>query len=255
MYIPTKKNRYYKKRSVKKMSSEVKKEKKKNKKSKNEQVEKKIILRNYAKGVFLYPLLIYTFIAWLIEYIYETNNLGVAPRSSLALLWIFFFFLNIVVIIFDINTKKLLAIIVSIAIIVLVLVILAVTRVLNLASIETQIAMFLQPRLNAQFYLLMTFLIIIILIFVIITSRFKYVRVEQNEIIIKGILGNEQRFPTSSLQYKTRIVDVFEWLTLRAGTLTLIFGKDETITLPTIPRIEKVEKELSDLLNYIKVDK
>lgn len=230
-----------------------KEEKKEKKKSKNDRNQTRIILRNYDKGIFFYPLLIYTFIAWIIEFIYENDHPGAVPRSSLAILWLFFFFLNIIVVIFDINTMKLLAIIVTIAIIVLVLVILSVARVLNFASLESVVLPYIQPRLNAQFYLYTTIIFVLILIFVLISSRFKYVRIEQNEIILKGILGNEKRFPTGTMQYRTRIVDVFEWLTLRAGTLTLIFGKDETITLPTVPRIEKVEKELQNLLNYIKV--
>lgn len=239
--------------SEKQEKLDEKTEKKEKKKSKNGPAETKIILRNYDKGIFFYPLLIYTFIAWIIEFIYENQNPGALPRSSLAILWLFFFFLNIIVVIFDINTMKLLAIIVAIAIIGLVLVILSVTKILSFANLESTVLPYFQPRMYAQFYLYVTVIFVLILIFVAVSSRFKYVRIEQNEIILKGILGNEKRFPTGTLQYRTKIVDVFEWLTLRAGSLTLIFGKDETITLPTIPRIEKVEKKLQNLLNYIKV--
>lgn len=212
---------------------------------------KTVILRDYSKGIFFYPLAIYSFIACIIEYVHELSiNTTIA---ALAVIWIAIFFANLFVISFDFSTGKVIVLMLVIVAIVLVIVLLFVTGTIDMPNISGQdIEDALNPGLTAQFYLFVGIAISIIILFVIIQARFHYVKIEQNEIYLIGILGEAKRFPTATLRIEKEIADWFEFLALRAGTMTLFVEGEKPIVLRTVPMVDLRQKQIDDILSTIR---
>src|SRR4030042_3763147 len=80
----------------------------------------RVTLRDFSKGIFFYPLAIYSFVAALIEHFMEDAESGGADPSSianiLALIWVVLFFFNVFVVSFDMSTGKFLILILLVAI-------------------------------------------------------------------------------------------------------------------------------------------
>lgn len=203
-----------------------------------------IYIRSYPKVIFFYPLLITSFILFLIQLFMEAN-------AVLGYIWFIVFFTNVFVIAFDFSSTKFFVLILAIVIIVLILVFL-VLPYYNLSFLGVQI----DVALPYEFYMLMTIILAFILGIVVISTRFEYYKIERNEIIHKaGIFSSADRFPVKSLRFKKEIPDVFEFFMLRAGRLTIMPGKaDEVMILPTVLNINKKEAHLDWLLSYVSVE-
>ncbi len=203
-----------------------------------------IFIRSYPKIIFFWPLLITSFILWMIQAFID-------PSSLLGYIWFIVFFVNIFVTAFDFSSTKFFVLILAIIIIILVVVFLVFPNFdLNITGFELNIG------LPWEFYMLMTIILVLILGIVIISTRFEYFKIERNEIIHKaGIFSSAERFPVKSLRFKKEIPDVFEFFMLRAGKLTLMPGKaDEVMILNTVLNINKKEKQLDWLLSHVSVE-
>jgi len=217
-------------------------EKKKKPKHPNE-----IYIRSYPKIIFFWPLLLTSFILWLIQAL-STDPL---INPVLGNVWMIVFFINIFVTAFDFSSTKFFVLILAIVIILLLVVFLVLPNfAINLGGIR------LDLTLSWQFYLVMTLILVFILGLVIISTRFEYYKIERNEIIHKsGIFSSAERFPVKSLRFKKEIPDVFEFFLLRAGSMTIDPGhSDEVMILPTVLNINKVEKHLDWLLSHVSVE-
>ncbi|MFX1572064.1 MAG: hypothetical protein ACFFB0_04905 [Promethearchaeota archaeon] len=207
-----------------------------------------IYLRSYPKIIFFWPLLITSFILWMIQALMGPD----ADTSVLGYVWFIVFFVNIFVIAFDFSSTKFFVLILAIVIIILVVVFLVLPNfAVDIGGL---------PRLNISlpwaFYMIMTVILAIILGIVFISARFEYYKIERNEIFHKtGIFSSAERFPVKSLRFKKEIPDVFEFFMLRAGKLTIMPGKaDEVMILNTVLNINKREEELDWLLSHISVE-
>jgi hypothetical protein len=203
-----------------------------------------IFLRNYPKVIFFYPLLITSFILFLIQYFTAENII-------LGYIWFIVFFVNIFVTAFDFSSTKFFVLILAIVIVVLILAFLVLPNfAFSLTGIQIDLA------LPHEFYLLMTLILAFILGIVVISARFEYYKIERNEIIHKaGIFSSAERFPVKSLRFKKEIPDVFEFFMLRAGRFTIMPGKaDEVMILPTVLNINKREEQLDWLLSHVSVE-
>ncbi|TFF89061.1 MAG: hypothetical protein EU548_08115 [Promethearchaeota archaeon] len=108
--------------------------------------------------------------------------------------------------------------------------------------------------LKTQFFLIVSIIIAFILLFVWLEERFEYWVIEKNEVYYKkGLLSNIKRYPTSNLEYSKDITDIFEYLTLRAGKITLTINNKTIFTLDTVLNVNKKIKELDDLLSQFRV--
>ena len=207
-----------------------------------------IYIRSYPKIIFFWPLLITSFILWMIQAIMGPE----ADTSILGYVWFIVFFVNIFVTAFDFSSTKFFVLILAIVIIILVLVFLV------LPNFAVDIGGFrrLNITLPWEFYMLMTVILALILGIVIISTRFEYFKIERNEIIHKaGIFSSAERFPVKSLRFKKEIPDVFEFFMLRAGKLTIMPGKaDEVMILNTVLNINKKEEQLDWLLSHVSVE-
>ncbi len=203
-----------------------------------------IFLRNYPKIIFFYPLLVTSFVLWLIQ-------IFLAPSTVLGYIWFIVFFINIFVTAFDFSSTKFFVLILAIVIILLIVAFLVLPNfAFSLTGIQLDLA------LPYEFYMLMTIILAFILGIVVIGSRFDYYKIERNEIIHKnGIFSSAERFPVKSLRFRKEIPDVFEYFMLRAGRFTIMPGKaDEVMILPTVLNVTKKEKQLDWLLSHVSVE-
>lgn len=205
-----------------------------------------IYLRSYPKVIFFWPLLITSLILWLVQ-----SLIGETPNTVLGYIWFIVFFINIFITAFDFSSTKFFVLVLAIVVIVLLLVFLVLP---NFTLSAAQLEVFL--GLPYQFYMIMTLIFAFILGVVVISTRFEYYKIEQNEIFHKtGIFSSAERFPVKSLRFKKEIPDVFEFFMLRAGKFTIMPGKaDEVMILPTVLNVNKKERDLDWLLSHVSVE-
>lgn len=209
-----------------------------------------MILKDYSKLIFFYPLLIYSVIALLIEhYGSEPNN------QTLAIIWIFLLFINLVIIGFDFSTVKFFILFLILIVAVMVLVLLDNRGVINLFIILESLRQYFQFSLSTRFYGVITLILGILIIFAIIRAEFRYVKVEPNEINFKGLVsGKADRYPTSNARINMRITDVFEFLTMGAGSFTIHISNDVTLHLSTVLGYRKKKKCVDKILSMTLVE-
>ncbi len=203
-----------------------------------------IFIRSYPKIIFFWPLLITSFVLWLIQAFID-------PSNVLGYIWFIVFFVNIFVTAFDFSSTKFFVLILAIVIVILLLVFLVLPNyTVDLTGISIDLA------LPWEFYMVMTLILFLILGIVVISTRFEYYKIEMNEIFHKtGIFSSAERFPVKSLRFRKEIPDVFEFFMLRAGSLTIMPGKaDEVMILNTVLNINKKEKQLDWLLSHVSVE-
>jgi hypothetical protein len=212
----------------------------------NEYKTDKVLLRNYSKVIFFYPLLIYSFVAWLIQFFFPS------PIAWLGNIWIIVFFANLFTIAFDFSTVKFFILLLAIVVIALLVFFLVIPNIDFGAGLNIDFNL----GLTATFYLTITIIFALILGLEVLGAYFNYYKVEQNEIYHKtGLFSDAERYPVKSLRMRKQITDVFEFFILRAGSITLLPGRaDEVIHLPTVININKKEKQLDYLLSHISVE-
>ena len=203
-----------------------------------------VILRSYPKVIFFWPLLLTSFILWLLQLLYPT------PVSWFGNFWFIMFFINLFITAFDFSSTKFFVLILVIVVVILLLVFLVLPNVALPAP-----AIQFNPNLTAEFYILMTIILALILGIVIISAQFDYWKIERNEIYHKaGIFTSAERMPTKSLRIKKSIPDVFEFFVLRAGTIELSPGHGDVIHLNTVLNINKKEEQIDYLLSHISTE-
>lgn len=212
--------------------------------------QKKIKIRSYPKIIFFYPLFITSLVLWIIQMFIDVG--GVSPHPFLGYFWIGMFFINSFVIAFDFSSAKffVLILLIIIAIVAVIFLFIAFPN-LSLGAIPT-----LNFELTAEFYLAITIILGFILAIVVINAQFNYWELEQNEMYHKsGIFSSAERYPTEKLRLKKAIPDVFEFLFLRAGSLTLIPGsREDAIHLNTVLNINNRIDQIDRMLSYVSVE-
>ena len=203
-----------------------------------------IFIRTYPKVIFFWPLLITSFVLWLIQALFTD------PNTILGYVWFIVFFVNLFVTAFDFSSTKFFVLILAIVIVIMILIFIV------LPNFSISLGWKINLALTWEFYMVMTIILLFILGIVIISTRFEYYKIERNEIIHKkGVFSSAERFPVKSLRFKKEIPDVFEFFMLRAGKFTIMPGKaDEVMILPTVLNINKVEKQLDWLLSHVSVE-
>ena len=203
-----------------------------------------VYLRSYPKVIFFWPMALVSLILWLLQMIYPT------PLAVFGNIWLIVFFVNMFIVAFDFSSSKFFVLIMVVVVVVLLLIFL----VPGLFAPPAPGVEF-NPGLTAQFYLVVTIIMGLILGLVILTSRFDYWKIERNEIYHKtGIFASAERMPTKSLRIKKEIPDVFEFFILRAGSITLLPGHGDVIPLPTVLNINKKQKQIDYLLSHVSIE-
>lgn len=215
---------------------------------KNKPEKSKVILKNYSKIILLYPLLVYSVLALIIQAVIEeiTGN----ERPSLAILWMFIFFINLIMIGFDFPTIKFFILFLVLTLAIVTLILLDVNEVIDLSSILASIRPFFDYSLDTKFYGWATFVLGFTIGGAILQAQLHFVKVEKNEIYVKGLAtGKAERFPSSQLHINTEIVDVFELIALGAGKVTMKIGNERIVSLETVPMVRKKKQIIDRLLS------
>jgi hypothetical protein len=205
----------------------------------------KVVLRSYPKIVLLYPTFCAAVIAALGHY------------TTLAFRWDLFFLivlgLNLIVLSFDFPRTT--SFTFGAVIIAIVFGALWLNHLHPFLSALKELTDKLQPNANSQFYWLLVTAMLIIYVFVFISTRFDYWEVMPNEIIHHhGILGNVKRFPAPQLKLEKEITDVFEFFLLRSGRMMMHPSSERiTIVLDNVPNINKRERQIQELLRVLDV--
>lgn len=113
------------------------------------------------------------------------------------------------------------------------------------------------PIANAHFYFSIFAVWIILIIAAIIYSRFHYVKVESNEVVVVGgVLEKRRRFSTMRMTYTKEVFDVFEYYLpfVRSGRLIIRFANEsEPIVIDHVMQLERVVKKLDSLTSTLQV--
>ncbi len=205
----------------------------------------KVVLRSYPKIVLLYP----TFVAAVIA--------AMGHYTSLSFRWDLFFLivigLNLIVLAFDFPRTT--SFTFAAVIIAIILGALWLNHMHPFLGALKELTDKLNPDANSQFYWLFVTAMLIIYVFVFVSTRFDYWEVMPNEIIHHhGILGNVKRFPAPQLKLEKEITDVFEFFLLRSGRMMMHPSTERiTIVLDNVPNINNRERQIQELLRVLDV--
>ena len=204
-----------------------------------------VYLRSYPKVIFLWPVLLVSFILWILQLLQPT-----VLQAWYGNIWLIVLFSNLFIMAFDFSSAKFFVLIMVVVVVVLLVVFLVLPNV-SIPMLEGEFNL----ELTANFYLVITLVLVFILGLVIISARFDYWKIERNEIYHKtGIFASAERMPTKSLRILKEIPDVFEFFVLRAGSITLMPGQQDVIHLNTVLNINKKQEQIDALLSYVSVE-
>jgi hypothetical protein len=217
---------------------------------KKEETKKKgiqeVTLRSYSKVIFFYPLFFASLVLWILQFIYGD------PIALFGFIWMIFFAANLFVVAFDFGSTKFFILLLAIVIIALLVIFLVLPNV-EISGLPAPGEFNIE--MTSMFYLIVTVILGFILLLIIIAAHLNYWKIERNEIYHKtGLLADANRYPVRDLRIKKEITDVFEFLVLRAGSITLYTGKGEDFRLPTVPNVNNKIEDLNYLLSHVKVE-
>ena len=219
-----------------------------------------IIIRSWPKIIFLYPVMVTTFFCGFWQLFSgsggdEALSEGVLHGSEAAgMIFFFVLCLNLLVISFEFNRFKTMAIVFfAMAIVFLLLYLSNKWEVLK--GIRTLIGG-LHFQLSTSFYFSLGVYFLIVFAFVFLTTRFNYWVIKSNEILHKeGFLGDVRRFPSPNLKLSKEINDVFEFLLLGAGRIVINPASEkQAMVLDHVLRVNAAEQAIQDLLSSLAVE-
>lgn len=212
---------------------------------------KSIYLISYPKVVTLYP----TFIAALIAGVYTAIRGEDHPSSStVCLLFLGIFTMNLVVLAFDFPRTTSLTIFFLLAAAFFGFLLLF-RNYPNILPMITKVLRSINPTANSTFYFTFTFILGLIYIAVMINIRFDYWEVRPNELLHHhGFLSNLERFSAPNLRITKEIDDVFEYLLLRSGRLILHPSNEpRAFVLENVLFIDDKETRITRMLGALQV--
>ncbi len=108
---------------------------------------------------------------------------------------------------------------------------------------------------NAQFYLMVAVVLMIVYGTIFITRYLDYWEILPNEILHHhGPLSDLERYPTLNLKFDKEIPDVFEHLMFGAGRLVLhVSDERKAIVLDTVLHVSRKEEALKKLMSRLEV--
>lgn len=207
--------------------------------------EEKVTIRSYSKIIFFYPLFLTSLVLGFIQLFFAEN------LAILGFIWMIVFFINLFVTAFNISSTKFFILVLAIIVIVLLLVFFVLPNV--------AFTIFIPPgefniEMTMQFYFITAVILGFLLLLAFLETRINYWEVERNEIYHeKGIFAEAERYPIRGLRLRKDIPDVFEYLILRAGSITLQ-TEEETFHLDTVPNVTDKEDKIDRLLSHLSVE-
>jgi hypothetical protein len=212
-----------------------------------------IIIRSWPKVIFLYPLMLTSFICGIAQSLTKEGlNSDFAEVGGMIFFVVLCF--NFLVISFEFSRFKTLAIFFFF---------LALFFFLLYLSTRWQVFAFLKDifqnfhiRLSTTFYVAAGVYFLLIFLGVFINTRFNYWVIRSNEILHKeGFLGDVRRYPSPNLKMTKEISDVFEFLLLGSGRIVLFPATEkQAIVLEHVLRVNASERAIQELLSSLSVE-
>jgi len=113
------------------------------------------------------------------------------------------------------------------------------------------------PVANAHFYFALFAIWGLLMLGGIVYSRFHYVKIESNEVVlVGGILDKRKRYSSMRMQYTKEICDVFEYYLpfVRSGRLSLRVPQEaEPVIIDHVMHIDKVITQLDHITTILQV--
>ena len=214
----------------------------------------RVVIRTYPKIVYLYPSLVAAVLAAIWTAISLKGAGGDLDQVSLGPGRVFMtiFIFNMLVLAFDFSRKGFTAVILTVALLVTVGILIE-TKLPLFSWFERFLEIFVL-RAHPHFYLSIAFTLLALIGSVILTSRFTFWEVRNNEILhYQGFMADVERFPAPGLRFKKQMPDVFEYVLLRAGTIVLMPAHGEKHEIHNVPNVNVIERRLDGLLGTIQV--
>jgi hypothetical protein len=218
--------------------------------------ESRILLVPYPKFIFLYP----TFFAAVLAAIWMTvtgrHTVSPDDMTAVAITWTFLAVLgvNVVVLAFDFPRTTSLTMFFFLAALTLGAILAFTLRPQILPAIGAWIRP-IRPVANSTFYYVVVVVMALVYAAVLISLRFDYWEVRQNELLHHhGFLSGLKRYAAPNLRIDKEINDVFEYMLLGSGRLILRPAGERDIILDNVPFINKKEKAITLMLGALQVE-
>jgi hypothetical protein len=215
----------------------------------------RVFLVSYPKIVFLYPTFLVSLLAAICLSVapepLDTSSTGTIVLSVVFLgVWI----TNLVVLAFDFPRASSLSLFLLFVAVAMGCVLLFVLKPAVLPYVAETLRAF-HPLANASFYWVFSLSLGLATLGAIIVARFDYWEARPNELLHhQGLWGDLDRFSAPGVRIDKEISDVFEYLLLHSGRLTLYLNNErQAAVLDNVPFITRKEKALTRLLGTLQV--
>lgn len=213
---------------------------------KKEKHIQKIRIMGLPKGTILWPTAATSLILGLIGFIFPD------AVSSFSIIFLSVFIINLLILFFDFSRG---------AVVGIVGLVIAGFSLAYSFDISLPFTNLIDKGIiggaSSEFFTLYGLIFLVLLFFAIVFKRsFDYFELSSNELIRKfGILGDSQRYNAPNIQIKKHITDVFESILLfGAGDLVLITSKGQEFHIYNVPRINRLEKNITKILSSLDVE-
>ncbi len=221
----------------------------------SDEAPESVFLVPYPKIIFLYPTFLMAIVAAL-----WTHFLGkpLGPENNVAgaigTLFLGLFTVNLVILAFDFPRTTSLTLFFFVAALTMGLVLLFTFQPQLWPDLTAFIRKF-HPEANAHFYAAIAFILGAMFAVVAVVVRFDFWEVRGNELLHHhGFLSNLERLSAPNLRMEKEINDIFEFLLLRSGRLTIYTSNDrQPIVLDNVPFIDKKEAAVMRMLGALQV--
>lgn len=205
-----------------------------------------VIIRQYPKVIFLYPIFLFSIVAWVLEGFWP-GKFGTS--SMLGGIFFCLFAVNMLVISFEFTRTS------SVAIFLFFLALLFAFLYFDIFPWLKNLLGKIDIQMNSHFYGSMACLFGVIFAIVFANVRFDYYEIKHNEILRHhGYLGDVERYPAPNLKMQKEIRDILEFVLLRSGRLVLQPATEaRAIVMENVIGINRVEARIQQLLGRLAV--
>ncbi len=215
-----------------------------------------LVLRSWPKIILMLPTFFVAVACGIIMMFQElpTGSAEIGSIRYVGLAFLFVLAVNLTVLLYDLNLRGFMVVVLLIIALVLCLAFLN-TRLQGRVWSEIGRVLSVGVVANSAFYFLFAIVLLLNLAIAWVITRFNYWQVEHNEIIVhNGFMHEQERHPTAQARFKLVIDDIVEYGILGCGKLVFHFGDDETQhVLETVLFVHKKAKRLDALLGRIAV--
>ena len=169
---------------------------------------------------------------------------------TLAVIFLLALFFSLFAICIDLDVRW--AIIYASALVILALLLWILDITIGFFPTILPIVDYITPMANAQFFLGVFLVWVILMAISFFITRFHYVKVEAKEVmVVGGMLERQQRYDTMRMRYTKEINDVMEYYLpfVRSGRLIFSFPEqNEAVIIDNVINIKKVTKQLDEIV-------